>query len=181
MVEIHRTAFGSFCFIKSSQEGHYIHFLLSFFYTIFVGRYKITFFIVKMESNQSQNKRIRREEDVTTNYNAIVELNIGGKVFATSRETLLNHGSSYFERLLESGELGGAVVRGALRDNDGRLFIDRNPDMFGPILEYMRSFKIPIQYKDLPSDNREKKALIEEARYYQLENLEMSRCFWWWL
>jgi hypothetical protein len=123
-----------------------------------------------MESNQSQNKRIRLEEDVTNN--AIVELNVGGKTFATSRETLLNHGSTYFERLLESGESGGIVVRGSLRDKDGRLFIDRNPDLFGHILEYMRISKVPPHYENLPTYNNEKKALIEEARYYQLGDLE---------
>jgi hypothetical protein len=116
-------------------------------------------------------------ETSASNHSGIVELNVGGKIFATSRETLMNQGSAYFERLLESGESCGAVVRGALRDKDGRLFIDRSPELFGPILEYLRSSQIPPHYKDLLSHNKEKMALMEEAKYYQLESLEVRLQF----
>jgi len=74
----------------------------------------------------------------------IFELNVGGQTFATSRETLTSHRSAYLERLCgganHDDDANGdeAVLIGAQRDAQGRFFIDRDPDLFRQILEYLR-------------------------------------------
>ena len=53
--------------------------------------------------------------------NGIVMLNVGGRHFDTTRDTL--EVSRYFERFLDDDSL----VVGATRDEAGRCFIDRDP------------------------------------------------------
>jgi hypothetical protein len=96
----------------------------------------------------SAKKRQRVAEKTPSRNNKIVELNVGGKTFMTSRETLLSHGKSpYFTRLLEAGGDDNAVA-GAQRDSEGRLFIDRCPVMFGYILSHLRGSLDPNNLPD---------------------------------
>ena len=76
----------------------------------------------------------------SSNRRGIVELNVGGRAFSTTRETLLRGHSSYFHRLLEvpmDDDDTNIVMSGAQTDQQGRLFIDRDPDLFAAILEYL--------------------------------------------
>ena len=128
---------------------------------------------LELDEEELRLKRIRLENEkkiVSDASSNIIELNVGGQIFATSRETLLQKGSPYFERLLESGETGGAVIRGAQRDSAGRIFIDRSPDIFRHILEYMRGCS-QQQLLDTIRDDKEKKSLLEEALFYQIDDL----------
>jgi hypothetical protein len=59
-----------------------------------------------------------------------ITLNVGGTRFFTSKATLLNEPNSYFHALLESGAFNP--------DEAGEYFIDRNPRLFEPILDYWR-------------------------------------------
>jgi hypothetical protein len=56
----------------------------------------------------------------------VIKLNVGGKRFETLRSTLLSVEGTYFSGLLEYHA----------RDND--YFIDRDGELFGPILNYLR-------------------------------------------
>ncbi len=57
-------------------------------------------------------------------------LNVGGKKFETSAQTLTKD-SSYF-RAMFSGNFGDHP------EADGSYFIDRNPEFFGVVLDYLR-------------------------------------------
>ena len=54
---------------------------------------------------------------------SVVRLNVGGRAFDTTRETLI--GCDFFRPILD-GNIGSAV------DVNGRVFVDRSPDFCGP-------------------------------------------------
>eukprot|EP01133_Synstelium_polycarpum_P000372 gene372-434_t len=64
-------------------------------------------------------------------YMSMVKLNIGGVKFLTTRDTLINSQSSFFAALL-SGKCGNALDKDAF-------FVDRDGDVFTPILSFMRT------------------------------------------
>lgn len=61
----------------------------------------------------------------------IVNLNVGGKRFSTSKTTLTQVAETFFTSLL-SGRIQ------SLRDEHGAIFIDRDPELFSIILNYLR-------------------------------------------
>ena len=61
---------------------------------------------------------------------SVVRLNVGGKVFDSTRETLV--GCEFLRPILD-GKIGSAV------DVNGRMFIDRSPDLFALVLQFLRS------------------------------------------
>ena len=62
----------------------------------------------------------------------IVSLNVGGTLFATSRQTLMKHPDSMLARMCNTEV---PVVK----DPSGAYFIDRDPTLFRLILNYLRS------------------------------------------
>ncbi len=84
---------------------------------------------------------------------SIVRLNVGGKNFDTTIETLQN--SPYFKALFASEERGAPT----LRDSSGRIFIDRDSDTFSQVLRCMRTLQFPTN----PS-----KLLLTEMEFFQL-------------
>eukprot|EP01119_Soliformovum_irregulare_P014749 TRINITY_DN4053_c0_g2_i1.p1 TRINITY_DN4053_c0_g2~~TRINITY_DN4053_c0_g2_i1.p1 ORF type:complete len:252 (-),score=46.81 TRINITY_DN4053_c0_g2_i1:106-861(-) len=84
----------------------------------------------------------------------IVDLNIGGHQYTTTRQTLSS--SEYFTTLL-SGKFG------LQRSKDGGIFIDRNGKYFEPILDFLRSgeFSVPsgMTLRDIE----------REARFFQIQ------------
>ncbi|CAB9509719.1 SH3KBP1-binding protein 1 [Seminavis robusta] len=121
---------------------------------------------MKERELELKKRRLEQEEDELSakTRDPTVQLNVGGRVFATTRETLLQSGSPFFERLLE--EDTAVIVRGSQRDAHNRIFIDRSPTLFGFVLDYLRTHNVLA-----PSTKREKLALIQEASYYQLDGL----------
>ncbi|GMT10437.1 hypothetical protein PFISCL1PPCAC_1734, partial [Pristionchus fissidentatus] len=103
---------------------------------------------------------------------SIVCLNIGGVRFATSRQTLSWIPDTFFTSLLS-----GRVP--TVRDETGAIFIDRDPDVFRVILNYLRTKQIDITAVAHSS-------LKHEAVYFGLtplikrlqlcEELEVSAC-----
>lgn len=87
----------------------------------------------------------------------VVELNVGGRVFVTTRSTLCKHSNSMLAAMF-SGDL-----QPAQQDNKGRFFIDRNGDHFAIILAYLRDE--PLQ---LLGFGMQRRALEAEARFYQV-------------
>ena len=88
----------------------------------------------------------------------IVELNVGGVFYTTSRETLAKEAGS----LLAKMAYGEDVVK----DAKGRLFIDRDGVLFRYVLDYLRT-----QALALPDAFRERERLKQEAIYYKLPGL----------
>ncbi|XP_066245472.1 BTB/POZ domain-containing protein KCTD3 isoform X1 [Euwallacea similis] len=87
----------------------------------------------------------------------ILHLNVGGKRFSTSRQTLTLIPDTFFTALL-NGRIS------SLRDEKGCIFIDRDPKVFSIILNYLRTREIDLQGVDLRS-------LRHEAEYYNIAPL----------
>uniref|UniRef100_A0A7S4VNE6 BTB domain-containing protein n=1 Tax=Alexandrium monilatum TaxID=311494 RepID=A0A7S4VNE6_9DINO len=86
---------------------------------------------------------------------ATVDLNVGGTVFETARSTLVQQSGSFLESLLS----GRYQVS---RDRYGRLFLDRDPEHFRTILNFLRNPQTP----PMPRDGAESEALVREASFY---------------
>ena len=61
----------------------------------------------------------------------IINLNVGGQRFSTSRQTLTWIADSFFTAMLN-----GLISTN--RDEQGAIFIDRDPKLFSIILNYLR-------------------------------------------
>ena len=88
---------------------------------------------------------------------SIVKLNVGGKLFVTTRETIGNFPSMLTALLQHSNP--ATVV-------DGYLFIDRDPHCFRWILNYLRGSKILP-----PKMSVDMYLLLEEAQYFAVDGL----------
>jgi hypothetical protein len=74
--------------------------------------------------------------------NRMVKLNVGGKVFVTTMATLACESGSVLAAMFlstEEAERGRLVSGPAKTDDDGAFFIDRSPDAFAAILEFLRT------------------------------------------
>jgi BTB/POZ domain len=92
-----------------------------------------------------------------------VKLNVGGQLFETSTSTLTSVEGSYFHSLL-SGRWAAPHA-----DNDGSYFIDRNPNMFHYILDFLRGEELEPELGQLSKD---KAAMLKrEAEFYSLAEL----------
>ncbi|KAI4468290.1 seta binding protein 1 [Holotrichia oblita] len=87
----------------------------------------------------------------------ILHLNVGGKRFSTSRQTLTCVPDTFFTSLL-NGRIS------TLRDEKGAIFIDRDPDVFSIILNYLRTREINLKDVNI-------KSLRHEAEYYGITPL----------
>lgn len=92
-----------------------------------------------------------------------VKLDIGGQIFATSISVLTKIPDSFFAAML-SGRWGDK------RDADGCFFIDRDPSVFGMVIQFLREYPnnklvvtalSPLQRQQLKDD----------AEYYHLDDL----------
>ena len=102
----------------------------------------------------------------------IINLNVGGTRFSTSRQTLSSPQESFFTSLL-SGRIP------TCRDETGALFIDRDPKLFSIILHFLRT-------RDLDLNGVDVAVLRREAEFYGIlslvkrlllcEDLDRSSC-----
>lgn len=96
-----------------------------------------------------------------------VEFNVGGRLFAVSKATLLKEKGTYFHALL----CGGSWKPG----DDGAYFIDRDPNSFERILSSLR-FDCPVDCSGLSVQQLE--LLLGDMDYYQVHrevtNLEQT-------
>jgi len=86
---------------------------------------------------------------------ATVDLNVGGTVFETARSTLVHQSGTYLESLL-SGRYQTS------RDRNGRIFVNRDPEYFRTILNFLRNPQTP----PMPRDSAESEMLCREASFY---------------
>lgn len=92
----------------------------------------------------------------------IIHLNVGGKRFSTSKETLTWVTDSFFTSLL-SGRIS------SLKDEKGAIFIDRDPALFAVILNYLRTKEVDLSNVDIG-------CLKNEAEYYGIKPLVRRLC-----
>eukprot|EP00088_Acartia_fossae_P033870 TRINITY_DN3474_c0_g1_i4.p1 TRINITY_DN3474_c0_g1~~TRINITY_DN3474_c0_g1_i4.p1 ORF type:complete len:240 (-),score=19.63 TRINITY_DN3474_c0_g1_i4:286-1005(-) len=90
----------------------------------------------------------------------IITLNVGGKLFTTTRMTLTSVPESVLGRMFDvSSPFPPARIL------DGAYFVDSNPAVFSVILDYLR-YKTVIVPPDVPPE-----AIQEQARYFGLDGL----------
>ncbi|XP_071477242.1 BTB/POZ domain-containing protein KCTD8-like [Diadema antillarum] len=89
-----------------------------------------------------------------------IGLNVGGKIYETSKTTLTRQPGSFFTSLL-SGSIPSA------RDDRGNYRIDRDGKIFRHVLNYLRDNELI-----LPEGFNELTLLEREADFYQLESLK---------
>uniref|UniRef100_A0A8C1GF48 BTB/POZ domain-containing protein KCTD3 n=1 Tax=Cyprinus carpio TaxID=7962 RepID=A0A8C1GF48_CYPCA len=87
----------------------------------------------------------------------IIHLNVGGKRFSTSRQTLTWVPDSFFSSLLRRRI-------STLKDETGAIFIDRDPSLFAPILNFLRT-------KELHPRSIDVHLLMHEAEFYGITPL----------
>lgn len=87
----------------------------------------------------------------------IVNLNVGGTIFSTSRETLNAGGDSFFASLISENFK-------VERDQHNNIFIDRDPKLFSAVLNFLRN---QCTHLSIDRCNRAKlQSLQAEAEFY---------------
>jgi hypothetical protein len=90
---------------------------------------------------------------------AIVWFNVGGRKFATTETTLRRGGDDNL--LMKLHEYGKSGAIGIVRDSDGAVFVDRSPDAFAVVLEYLRTGSLFI-----PSGVVSKDSVLAELAFF---------------
>lgn len=106
----------------------------------------------------------------------IVKFNVGGTIFSTYRSTLTKrikkfNSEEYYDPHLLNGLIMG--LTNVKLDDQNAIFIDRSPDYFNYILDYLRSVGATetVQKFSLPKDEDVLKEIANEAKYYKVTGL----------
>lgn len=98
----------------------------------------------------------------------IVKLNVGGQIFQTTRKTLTKKiKNAKRPHLLEEYLIGTSKP---ILDSEDLIFIDRNPQYFNYILDYLRMADTEYEFK-LPSDKLVLDYLEREGIYYKIDGI----------
>merc|ERR1719228_2325506 len=113
-------------------------------------------FQAQQEEVEQLHKKVKR-----SHFEDPIKLNVGGQQFSTSLDTLRSVPDTYFSACFS----GNYSMK---KGEDGTYFIDRDPEVFGTILNYLRTRKVI-----LPTSDEEFIAkLLCEADFYMLAELE---------
>jgi WD40 repeat protein len=107
----------------------------------------------RMKEEFEQEKALLK--DLNERTSGMIELNVGGTLLTTSRKTLCSVPGSRLEALFS----GNYVVE---KDKDGRIFLDREPNYFKYVLNWLRE---PRQLR-LPNDVDELHNVLVEFDYW---------------
>eukprot|EP01027_Heterolobosea_sp_BB2_P017628 GEZU01024960.1.p1 GENE.GEZU01024960.1~~GEZU01024960.1.p1 ORF type:complete len:483 (+),score=114.94 GEZU01024960.1:153-1601(+) len=102
----------------------------------------------------------RRMEGVIAIQKSKVKLDVGGKKYSTSLQTL----TRYPDSMLGTMFSGRYPIE---QDEDGTYFIDRDGKSFRYIISFLRDDKV-----SLPTEEYKLRQLLQEVNYYQIEPLE---------
>lgn len=116
----------------------------------------------KLPAEGSQEFFVREAAGAEDSFGPVLSINVGGEVFRTTVSTLKK--ASFFDSMFKHAEKG---VMGSSVDGGGRFFVDRSGELFGYVLEFLRSGHWLLQ--DRASDLEFVHVLREEARFYGLE------------
>ncbi|KAI5715366.1 hypothetical protein M8J77_014977 [Diaphorina citri] len=109
---------------------------------------------------------IRKQEHKHFSGSDWITLNVGGKLFTTSRGTLVrSETNSMLAKMFAEGSEGGYFMNPGDVDSTGAYLIDRSPTYFEPILNYLRNGQLVLD----PNINPE--GVLEEARFFGIESL----------
>merc|ERR1719343_356907 len=115
-------------------------------------------FTLEREKFRSEYEIAERERQRISDHNiateTMVDINVGGVIFEAARQTCTQQPGSLLERLLT----GRAS---APRDRDGRIFLDRDSNLFRSILNFLREPTAPPPSRDAA----ESESLCQEAEY----------------
>ena len=93
----------------------------------------------------------------------IVDLDVGGTLFRTTRQTLMSDPDSMLAKMFDPNASPVSVLR-----TDGAYFIDRDPVYFRVVLNFLRTgYLDKIDDCDLP-------ALLREASFFGIRQLESA-------
>ena len=117
----------------------------------------------EIELKRQKVARERAAMDQSVSTSSVVQLNVGGECFDTTLDTIGMGGlDSMLMRFVGEGSHG---MSGATRDRSGRIFIDRDPDVFKQLLRWLRG-------QPLTLDTISRGQLLAEAEYFQLHRLK---------
>lgn len=74
-----------------------------------------------------------------TQSSELLTFNVGGRRFATTRSTVFSHGPNFLAALVKNDDEKKIPC---VRDEKGRIFIDRSPDGFAMVLDFLRSGQV---------------------------------------
>lgn len=112
--------------------------------------------IEKSMQNMSLGEDSKQRKAVTD----WITLNVGGKHFTTSRATLLAKAPSSMLARMFAGDNNGYLMNPSAMDSTGAYLIDRSPEYFEPILNYLRHGDVILD------NNVNPKGVMEEAVFY---------------
>jgi len=91
-----------------------------------------------------------------------IVLNVGGKIFHTTRSTLLVDPNSMLAKMFDAN----SQISASVKDESGAWFIDRDPKYFRAVLNYLRD---PTKVVVDPNVNIE--GVLQEAKFFQIQSL----------
>ena len=88
-------------------------------------------------SSSSSSGSPRPTKRLTKSFNTPMTINVGGKLYHSTRSTLEN--SPFFEGLFRGARSIISLIGEVTLDNQGHYFIDRDPILFAVVLQFLRS------------------------------------------
>eukprot|EP01006_Ploeotia_vitrea_P053586 TRINITY_DN67802_c3_g1_i1.p1 TRINITY_DN67802_c3_g1~~TRINITY_DN67802_c3_g1_i1.p1 ORF type:complete len:317 (+),score=37.94 TRINITY_DN67802_c3_g1_i1:64-1014(+) len=114
--------------------------------------------LLKLKQRRANAELKIANHNQTTNEHKKISLDIGGTTFNTTEGTLLREKDSFFSAMLRSGQFQPD-------ESTGQYFIDRSPQMFGVILDYLRDGKLWTSDRFSPG---EQAMLHSDLDFYQI-------------